>query len=172
MDVNEGHKGGKYAFLIFPLYISFRAKPPPISCSSLLANIPLKSAASPAIFGASPLLGALGLATLLLFSCPAFEGKVGNIAVDLGRGSSLKYGWPSTSLALGLCAGLSESREVKRAAPAFVRSGNLARSTAPVVCEVLGKRSDRAFGRRLKPGQVASVGIPQASKIWGLGAGN
>ena len=72
----------------------------------------------------------------------------------------------STSLAVGLCAGLSDKREVRRAVPAFVRSGNLARITAPVVWEVFGRRSDRALGRRLKPGQVASVGIPQSSKIW------
>lgn len=74
------------------LHISFRAKPPPTSCSSLFAKMPLKSAASPPIFGASPLFGALGLATLLRFSCPALDGKVGNMAVDLGLGSSLKYG--------------------------------------------------------------------------------
>lgn len=43
------------------------------------------------IRGASPLFGALGLATLLLFSWPALLGKVGNIAVLFGLGSSLKY---------------------------------------------------------------------------------
>ena len=70
--------------------MSFNAKPPPTSSSSLSANMPLKSAASPEILGASPRFGALGLATRLLFSCPAFEGKVGNMAVDFGLGSSLK----------------------------------------------------------------------------------
>lgn len=73
-----------------PYYINFNAKPPPISSVSLSAKMPLKSAASPAITGASPRFGALGLATLLLFSWPAFEGKVGNIAGLLGFGSSLK----------------------------------------------------------------------------------
>ena len=72
----------------------------------------------------------------------------------------------STSLAVGLCAGLSDKREDRRAVPALVRSGNLARITAPVVWEVFGRRSERALGRRLKPGQVASVGIPQSSNIW------
>ena len=72
------------------VYMSFNAKPPPTSSLSLSANMPLKSAASPVILGASPRFGALGLATRLLFSCPAFEGKVGNMAVDLGLGSSLK----------------------------------------------------------------------------------
>lgn len=71
-------------------YISFNANPPPTSSVSLSAKIPLKSAASPAILGASPLFGALGLANLLLFSWPAFEGNVGNMAVLLGFGSSLK----------------------------------------------------------------------------------
>lgn len=95
--------------------------------------MPLKSAASPPIFGASPLFGALGLATFLLFSCPAFEGKVGNMAVDFGRGSSLKNEWVSISLAVGLLTGLRDSSEDRRAAPAFVKSGNLARMTAPVI---------------------------------------
>ena len=72
------------------VYISFNANPPPTSSVSLFAKISLKSAASPAILGASPLFGALGLANLLLFSWPAFEGNVGNIAVLLGFGSSLK----------------------------------------------------------------------------------
>ena len=72
----------------------------------------------------------------------------------------------STSLAVGRCAGLSDRRDVRRVVPAFVRSGNLARITAPVVWNVFGRRSERALGRRLKPGQVASVGIPQSSNIW------
>ena len=71
-------------------YISFNANPPPTSSVSLFVNIPLKSAATPAILGASPLFGALGLANLRLFSWPAFEGNVGNMAVLLGFGSSLK----------------------------------------------------------------------------------
>ena len=49
-------------------YISFNANPPPTSSVSLFVKIPLKSAASPTILGASPLFGALGLANFLLFS--------------------------------------------------------------------------------------------------------
>lgn len=30
---------------------------------------------------------------------------------------------------------------------------------------LLGRRRERALGKRLKPGQVSSVGIPQSSKI-------
>ena len=76
--------------LVPQAYISFNTNPPPTSSVSLLANIPLKSVASPAILGASPLCGALGLASLLLFSWPAFDGNVGKMAVLLGFGSSLK----------------------------------------------------------------------------------
>ena len=83
-------QGRMYDLSFRSIYISFNAKPPPTSSVSLFANIPLKSVASPAIFGAFPLLGALGLTTFLLFSWPAFEGKVGKIAVLLGFGSSLK----------------------------------------------------------------------------------
>ena len=75
---------------VIHVYISFNENPPPTSSVSLFAKRPLKSAASPAILGASPLFGALGLASLLLFSWPALEGNVGNIAVLLGFGSSLK----------------------------------------------------------------------------------
>lgn len=155
----------KTAGLEYTHHISFKANPPPTSSSSLLANMPLKSTASPASRGASPLFGALGLATLRLFSCPAFDGKVGNMAVDFGLGSSLKYGCARTSLAVGRVAGFRLRREVRREVPAFVRRGNLARMTAPVVWDVLGSRRERALGRRLKPGHVASVGIPQSSKI-------
>ena len=54
---------------------------------------------------------------------------------------------------------------MSRAVPAVVRRGNLARIVFPGIWEVLGRRSERALGRRLKPGQVASVGMPQSSKI-------
>ena len=67
---------------------------------------------------------------------------------------------------MGRSAGFGLRSEVIRAVPAVVRSGNLARWTFPVVCGVLGRRSERALGRRLKPGQVASVGMPQSSNIW------
>ena len=83
--------------------------------------------------GASPRLGALGLATLLLFSWPAFEGKVGNIADDFGRGFSWKKGCARTSEAVGLSLGLRLSRDVRSDVPALVRRGNLARMTEPVV---------------------------------------
>jgi hypothetical protein len=66
---------------------------------------------------------------------------------------------------VGRLAGFRLRREVRREVPAFVRRGNLARMTAPVVWEVVGRRRERAFGRRLKLGQVASVGIPHNSKI-------
>lgn len=145
-------------------YISFNLNPAPISSSSLPANIPLKSASSPSL-GAAPLIGAFGLATRLRFSCPAFDGNVGNIAVDFGFGSSLKYGCASISLAVGRAAGLRARSDVKRALPAVVRKGNLARMTAPTVWEVWGRRRDFALGRRRKEGQVCSVGMPQSSKI-------
>ena len=79
------------------VYTIFNRKPPPTSSLSLPEKIPLKSSN----FGASPLFGALGLVILCLFSWPAFEGKVGNIVVLFGFGSSLKYGWESTSVAEG-----------------------------------------------------------------------
>lgn len=68
---------------------------------------------------------------------------------------------------MGRAAGSSESREERRSVPAAVRSGNLARMTVPVSfgLDVAGKRRERALGRRLKPGQVDSVGMPQSSKI-------
>lgn len=52
--------------------------------------------------------------------------------------------------------------------PARVKKGNLARMTAPVDfwVFVVGRRRERALGRRLKPGQDCSVGMPQSSKIW------
>lgn len=69
---------------------------------------------------------------------------------------------------MGRTAGLSESKEESRSVPAAVRSGNLARMTAPVSfgLDVAGKRRERALGRRLKPGHVESDGMPQSSKIW------
>jgi len=127
--------------------------------------MPLKSATCPSSLGASPLFGALGLTILLRFSWPAFEGKVGNIAVDFGFGSSLKYGCASTSLAVGRRAGFRARRDVRSSLPAEVRKGNLARMTAPTFCCVRGSRRDFAYGRRLKPGQFSSVGMPHSSNI-------
>ena len=67
---------------------------------------------------------------------------------------------------MGRWAGFKLRRDVSSVVPAAVRRGNLARITFPVVWEVLGRRSERALGRRLKPGHVASVGMPHSSKIW------
>ena len=148
------------------VYISFSRNPAPASSFSRPANIPLKSAPSTSIRGASPLLGAFGLANLRLFSCPALDGNVGNMAADFGLGFSSKYGCDNTSAAEGLFLGFSESRETKSSLPAAVRKGNLLRMTVPVFCAVRGRRRDRALGSRRKPGQVSSVGIPQSSNIW------
>lgn len=148
-----------------PLHPNLSAKPAPTSSLSLSAKMPLKSNPSPLILGASPLLGALGLAALLLFSCPALLGNVGNIASALGRGSSLNQGCVSTSLALGRWAGLRDRRELRRSVPAPVRSGNLERITEPTACGLRGRRRPLALGRRRNPGQVSSEGRPQSSKI-------
>lgn len=88
------------------------------------------------------------------------------MAVGLGRGSSLKYLWLKISLAVGRFAGFKDRRLSSRDAPALVRIGNLDRTTLPAAPRwLLGRRSERAFGRRLKPGQLSSVGMPQSSKI-------
>lgn len=122
----------------------------------------LKSASS---FGASPLIGALGLATLLLLSCPALEGKVGNMLVAFGRGSCVNQGCDRTSAAEGRFAGFRDRRESRRSDPTVVRIGNLERIREPVAWALDGRRRARALGRRRKPGQVSSVGRPQSSKI-------
>ena len=70
-------------------YTSFSRNPPPTSSFSRLAKMLLKSGASWSL-GASPPLGALGVATFLLFSWPAFDGNVGKNSVDFGRGFSSK----------------------------------------------------------------------------------
>jgi hypothetical protein len=142
------------------------ANPPPTSSLSRPAKIPLKSIPSPLSFGASPLFGALGLAILLLFSWPALDGNVGNIAVDFGRGSSLNHGCDKTSEAEGRRAGFRARREFRRSAPEVVNNGNFERTTEPIFWGPGGKRRDFAFGRRRKPGQVSSEGMPQSSKIW------
>jgi hypothetical protein len=63
---------------------SLNAKPAPTSSVSFAPKIELKS---PSSFGASPRIGAFGLATLLLLSWPALEGNVGNMLAAFGRGS-------------------------------------------------------------------------------------
>jgi len=70
---------------------------------------------------------------------------------------------------VGLAAGFRASTDVKRAFPAVVRKGNLARITAPTVWEVWGRRRDFALGSRRKEGHVCSVGMPQSSKIYQRG---
>lgn len=116
--------------------------------------------------GAAPRTGALGLACRLFFSWPALDGNVGNMDVGFGRGSSLKYLWLSISLAEGRREGSSESRLSSKDAPALVKVGNFDRMTLPnAPFWLLGSRRERALGRRLKPGQVSSVGIPHSSKI-------
>jgi hypothetical protein len=91
------------------------------------------------------------------------------MAVGFGRGSSLKYLWLSISLAEGRLAGFSERRLSRRDAPALVRVVNLERTTLPEAPRwLLGRRRERALGRRLKPGQVSSVGMPHSSKIYTL----
>lgn len=62
--------------------------------------------------------------------------------------------------------GLGESRLLRSNAPAFVRDGNRERMMLP--CAALldgGRRKVRALGRRLNPGQLSSVGMPQSSNI-------
>lgn len=116
-----------------------------------------------------PRTGASGVACRLRFSWPALDGNVGNIAVGLGLGSSRKYGCSSISFAVGRRAGSSDRRLLSRLAPAFVRVGNFNRMMLPcadLACE--GSRSERALGRRLKPGHISSVGIPQSSNTYHL----
>lgn len=144
-------------------YINFKLNPPPFSSSSRPANIPLKSILCRP--GASPRIGAFGVCRLL-FSIPALEGKVGNMAVLFILGSSLKYGESSTSCADGRPPGFRLSRLDNKLLPAVVRNGNLLLITEPCVAGFFGKRKLRAFGRRRKPGHDSSVGIPQSSKIF------
>ncbi len=69
-------------------------------------------------------------------------------------------------MAEGREVGFRERRAVRSWVPARVRKGYLARRTEPVLRGLDGgRRRERAWGRRLKPGQVVSVGRPQSSKI-------
>lgn len=145
-------------------HTNLRLNPAPASSFSLPAKIPLKSASSPS-FGASPLFGAFGVAIFLRFSCPALEGKVGNISLDLGLGFSSKYGWLSTSFAVSRFLGSKASSELRSSLPIAVKNGNFARIKDLVFCAVLGSLSDLAFGRRRNPGHVSSEGIPHSSNI-------
>ena len=150
---------------VYGCHTKLRRNPAPASSFSRPANNPLKSADSP-IFGASPLLGALGVGIFLLFSCPAFEGKVGNISLDFGLGFSPKYGCCSTSFALGRRFGFKDSNELRSSLPVPVKNGNFALIRDLVFCAALGSLSDLAFGSRRKPGQVSSEGMPHVSNIY------
>ena len=68
----------------------------------------------------------------------------------------------------GRFSGLSESKRVRRVAPADVRNGNRARMTEPVAVPLDARGSRRAFalGSRRKPGHAASVGTPHSSNIF------
>ena len=68
----------------------------------------------------------------------------------------------------GRLSGFSDSKRVKRMAPADVKKGNRARIMEPVVVltDNRGSRSAFALGSRRKPGHVASVGTPQSSNIF------
>lgn len=78
----------------------------------------------------------------------------------------MKYGWLSICAAVGRVAGFSPNRSFSKEAPDEVRMGNFERIMLPVWFFEGGRRSVRAFGNRLKPGQVSSVGIPQSSNIY------
>jgi hypothetical protein len=143
---------------------TLNANPPPASSPSLPLNIPLKST-SPLRPGASPLTGAFGLGARLLLSCPAFDGNVGNRLVGFGRGSSVKYSCSSISFAVGRREGFSARSELSSAAPALVSVGKRDLIMEPRVEVPEGRRRERALGRRLKSGQLVSVGVPQRSKI-------
>ncbi len=67
----------------------------------------------------------------LRFSWPALDGKVGNMTLAFGFGSSLKYACLSTSLAVGRPMGFRESRDDRSCAPDEVRKGNLDRMIVP-----------------------------------------
>ena len=106
--------------------------------------------------------------TFLRLSWPAFDGKVGNIAVDFGFGSSEKYVCLRTSSVSGRFSGLSDNKRVSRVAPADDKKGNRARITEPVavLTDARGRRRAFALGSRRKPGHDASVGIPHSSNIF------
>lgn len=70
------------------------------------------------------------------------------------------------AFASGRRLGSSERRSLSKPAPPLVRVGNFDLMMEPCAEELWeGRRSDRAFGRRLKPGQLSSVGMPHISKI-------
>lgn len=134
---------------------------------------PPKTLAKSNCGAACPRLGASGVSLRLLFSMPALDGKVGNISLGLGRGSSRKYWCERHCWVDGLAAGFSASSEESRCRPAFVRRGNLERGRRgellgppPVGPGVDGRRRDLALGRERKPGQVCGVGGPVRAKIW------
>lgn len=99
---------------------SLSVKPAPDSAASL--SIPPPNTFAKSSRGASsPLLGASGVSLFLLFSIPALDGKVGNISLDFGFGSSRKYGWARHSLAVGRDAGFRASSVERSDRPDEVR---------------------------------------------------
>ncbi len=69
----------------------------------------------------------------------------------------------------GAAGWVERQQAARRAAPAEVRRGNLARIRVVVVVRVEvegGRTMLRAVGRRRKPGQESSVGTPQSSKVF------
>src|SRR5688572_22111121 len=69
------------------IYTIRKENPAPLSSLSLPPKIPLKST-SPKSTASSPLPGACGSALLLVLSCPALLGNVGNMLSGLGLGAS------------------------------------------------------------------------------------
>ena len=80
-----------------------------------------------------------------------------------GFGSCLKYSCSSASAAVGLLSGSIDNRAASKEAAAFVMIGNLAFIVGGGA--VLGSVTLRALGRRRKPGQFSSVGMPHSSNI-------
>jgi hypothetical protein len=100
------------------------------------------------------------------------DGKVGNISLALGLGSSRKYGSDKQAWAVGRDSGLRARRRERRLRPALVRYGNFVRGSSGTVASAVvegntvGRRRNLAFGRERKVGQIWGVGGPVSAKIW------
>lgn len=131
---------------VYNIYLPMRStNPAPTSSSSCPPNKPPKS---PCSAGASPRTGALGLMCRLRFSWPALLGNVGNISALFGFGSSLKYGWRSTSSAVMRCDGSSARSRERSSTPDEVRRGKRARRWDPMlrcVSAMLRKGREKAI---------------------------